>query len=122
MVLVVEDHPLTLEVIARLLRMRGHDARTAPSGYAAVHVMSLVRPDLAMMDICMPGIDGIQVLRAIRNDPSLREMPVIIFTAHEDLACDARQIGAQECFIKGRTSWGTILGCIDELVARHHAA
>ena len=118
MVLVVEDHPVTLQVIAALLRKRGHDARTAPSGHAAIHVLSSIQPDLIVLDMCMPDVDGLYILHKVRRDPTHFRTPVVIFSASEHHAEVGMLAGAQAAFIKGSVSWERFLGHIDQML--HH--
>lgn len=117
MILVVDDHPVTLNAVAAMLRKRGHDARTAPSGHAALNILSATHPDLIVLDLCMPDIEGLHILRALRNDADYRHTPVIAFTASEDHAQAAMDIGANAAFIKGKVSWERFLQHIDRAVA-----
>lgn len=80
-VLVVEDEPDILEVIEHNLRREGYRVLTAEDGDTALAVLRQKRPDLLLLDLMIPGVDGIEICRRIRADPSIRAMPVIMVTA-----------------------------------------
>jgi two-component system, OmpR family, response regulator ResD len=79
-ILVVDDEPTIAEVVARYLARAGYDAQTAVDGPSAVAAAAARRPDLVVLDIMLPGLDGLEVMRHLRED--LRErVPVILLTA-----------------------------------------
>jgi two-component system cell cycle response regulator len=81
-VLVVEDNPLNMKLIRSLLQMgkyRVLEARDAETGLALAQQS---RPDLILMDIQLPGMDGLEATRILKEDPGLREIPVLALTAH----------------------------------------
>src|SRR5829696_5620485 len=80
-VLVVDDTPENISVISGLLRDE-YVVKVAPSGERALQVaMGEARPDLILLDIMMPGMDGYEVLRRLRADPRTSAIPVIFLTA-----------------------------------------
>jgi DNA-binding response OmpR family regulator len=79
-ILVVDDEPTIAEVVARYLARAGYEARTAPDGPSAVAAAALRRPDLVVLDIMLPGLDGLEVMRRLHDDPDTR-VPVILLTA-----------------------------------------
>jgi CheY-like chemotaxis protein len=79
--LVVEDTPHNLELMSFLLRAYGHTVESAVSGEQGIELAHAVRPDLVIMDLQLPGIDGYQAFAALRSDPSLPRMPVVAVTA-----------------------------------------
>jgi len=80
-ILFVDDNPDTLVYIAFMLKRRGYEVMTSPNGQDALQKARENPPDLFLVDVLMPGMDGYQLTRAIRNDPRLRNLPVIIFSA-----------------------------------------
>jgi two-component system, cell cycle response regulator DivK len=80
-VLVVEDNPLNLKLIRDVLQYRGFDVLTAVTGEEGVATVSGAAPDLVLMDLQLPGIDGYQALRQIRADPHRGKVPVVAVTA-----------------------------------------
>ncbi|HQC98084.1 MAG TPA: response regulator [Aquabacterium sp.] len=81
LVLIVDDAPDNLSVVGELLLPR-HAVRVANGGWRALQLARLAPlPDLILLDVMMPGIDGFEVLRALRADPLTAEIPVILLTA-----------------------------------------
>jgi two-component system, OmpR family, KDP operon response regulator KdpE len=77
-VLVVDDEPSIVRVVAANLRAHGYEALTAASGEAALSVIDAHQPDCIVLDLGLPGVDGLEVLRRIRTWAT---MPVVILTA-----------------------------------------
>ena len=84
-VLVVDDTPEVLAYLCELLGKHGYAVRAAPSGELALWSAASRRPDLILLDIRMPGIDGFQVCRCLKADPSSAEVPVIFLSAQSDI-------------------------------------
>jgi CheY-like chemotaxis protein len=80
-VLVVDDNPVSRELIREVLEAPDLQIVEAPDGKAALQSISALRPDVVLMDIQMPVLDGFAVLRALREDPSLQDLPVLAVTA-----------------------------------------
>jgi two-component system, OmpR family, response regulator ResD len=78
--LVVDDEPTIAEVVARYLQRAGYEARTAADGPSAVVEAMSRRPDLVVLDIMLPGLDGLEVMRRLQEDADSR-VPVILLTA-----------------------------------------
>ncbi len=83
-VVVIEDEPEMRRNIVRLLRLEGYDPAEASTGEAGLSLVRERRPDLVICDVMMPGIDGHEVLRAVRADPQLKSVPLIFLTARAD--------------------------------------
>jgi len=84
-IMVVEDHPVSRKMLEAMLR-RNYEVFCAASGQEAVHLASATRPDLVLLDIEMPGMDGFQTLEALRGGVIDAAVPVIFLTAREDSA------------------------------------
>lgn len=82
-ILVVDDSPDNLEVLATRLRFRGYQVETASSGQEAIAKIGEAPPDLVLLDVMMPDIDGYEVTRRIKSDPDLPFIPVILVTARD---------------------------------------
>ena len=81
-VLVVDDEPTISDVVARYLSAAGYATRTAADGGAALAAVADRRPDLVVLDLMLPGMDGLEVMRSIREDPANRDrVAVILLTA-----------------------------------------
>lgn len=81
-ILVVEDHPQNLELVTDLLESAGYRVLTATTAEEGLTVTSAHRPDLILMDIRLPGVDGLQATRMLKEDPATRAIPVIALTAY----------------------------------------
>ncbi len=77
-ILVVEDEPMVAEVVERYLRRDGHEVRVVHDGQTALDAFDQFQPDLIVLDVMLPGIDGMEVCRQVR---SRRETSVIMLTA-----------------------------------------
>ena len=80
-VLIVEDNDKNMKLFRDLLRHAGHVTLEATSGEDGVRLALAHRPDLVLMDIQLPDIDGIEALRRMRADPALRATPVLAVSA-----------------------------------------
>jgi two-component system, OmpR family, response regulator ResD len=80
-ILVVDDEPTIREVLARYLERAGYEATTASDGAQALAISSQSPPDLVVLDIMLPGIDGLEVMRHLRGDDAARHSRVILLTA-----------------------------------------
>ncbi len=83
LILIVDDVPQNVRLLDAVLLPRGFRVTTASSGEEALDVLSKEPPDLVLLDIRMPGIDGYEVCRRIRADPGTAFLPVIMITASE---------------------------------------
>lgn len=80
-VLVVDDEPVNLQVIINLLILEGYDVVAATNGREALERIRTAKPDLVILDVMLPGISGYEVCRAIREEESLSDLPVLMLTA-----------------------------------------
>ena len=81
LILIVEDNDKNMKLVRDIVRHKGHSTLEATTGEAGVQLATLHRPDLILMDIQLPGIDGIEALRRIRAQPLLDAVPVIAVSA-----------------------------------------
>ena len=81
-VLVVDDNEDTATTAALLLRQSGHDVRTAPDGPSALETALDFRPDVALLDIGLPGLDGFEVAKRMRQQPSLQRIVLVAVTGY----------------------------------------
>lgn len=80
-ILVVDDHPLITQSVCDALEVEGYAPRPAFNGQQALEEVEREAPDLMILDVMMPLLDGLGVLKAVRSDPATREIPVIMLTA-----------------------------------------
>ena len=101
-ILIVEDFDDSRQLMAHYLRRWGYAVSEAADGLEALNQTAAVHPDLILMDISMPRMDGLEATARLKADPATRHIPVVIVTAHcqqsrIDSALDA---GARDVFIK----------------------
>jgi len=80
-ILVVEDNPKNLKLVRDVLRFSGYEVIEATSGEDGVRLAAAEEPDLILMDLQLPGIDGAEALRRIRASERTRDVPVVAVTA-----------------------------------------
>jgi CheY-like chemotaxis protein len=80
-VLVADDEQAITELVAFALEMEGYSVIQAPDGPEALRLIREEHPDLAMVDVMMPGLDGREVSRRIKADPETADIPVLLFSA-----------------------------------------
>lgn len=80
-ILVVDDNPTNLKLASALLQSEGHEVVPAGDAEQAQALLSERVPDLILMDIALPGMDGLELTRRLKADPRLRHVPVIALTA-----------------------------------------
>src|SRR4051812_3814174 len=85
-VLLVDDVPENLDLLIDTLRGAGHEIRVAESGERALKQLPHVNPDLVLLDVMLPGIDGFETCRRIKAEPRWRELPVLFVTALNDVS------------------------------------
>jgi sigma-B regulation protein RsbU (phosphoserine phosphatase) len=84
LILIVDDNPTNLDILQTRLRTHNYEVITAADGEAGLAMAREKQPDLMLLDIMMPRMDGIEVCRRIKEDPSLPFMPIIMVTAKAD--------------------------------------
>jgi CheY-like chemotaxis protein len=81
-VLIAEDNPVNRELLRELLELRGYTVLEACDGQEALRMIERAQPKLMLLDIGMPGMDGFAVVRRIRENPRLAQLPVVAVTAY----------------------------------------
>jgi PAS domain S-box-containing protein len=91
-VLIVDDEPAGRETLAALLMSQGYQLAFAANGIEALQQATATQPDLILLDVMMPGLDGFEVCQRIRADTALAEIPIILLTALDDRTARLRGI------------------------------
>jgi phosphoserine phosphatase RsbU/P len=101
-VLVVDDSPVNLQVLVRTLHGTGHRILAARDGRSALDIVKRARPDLVLLDVMMPEVDGFEVCRAIKADPESQDAVVIFLSALGDVSdkVSGLQLGAADYITK----------------------
>jgi two-component system cell cycle response regulator DivK len=93
-ILVVDDQPANAILLAFVLSSAGHEVRTADRAAAALACIAEWSPDLVLMDLQLPGIDGFELTARLRRDPTTRDLPIIAVTAYAMKGDEARALDA----------------------------
>jgi two-component system cell cycle response regulator DivK len=80
-ILIVEDNPMNLKLARDVLEAKGYRVIVAENGECGVALAGAEQPDLVLMDIQLPGIDGVEALQRLRGDPATADTPIVAFTA-----------------------------------------
>ncbi|HJP30093.1 MAG TPA: response regulator [Candidatus Latescibacteria bacterium] len=111
-ILVTDDVPANLDVLFQALDGEGYNVHVASDGVTSLEVATHSHPDLILLDVMMPGIDGYETCRRLKADPALRGIPVIFLTARDDLE------GIVEGFTAGGEDYVTKPFKKEEVLAR----
>jgi twitching motility two-component system response regulator PilH len=120
-ILIVDDSPSQLEGLKRLVEKLGHQTLTAVDGAAGVEAAKRDKPDLVLMDVVMPNLNGFQATRAISKDPGTAHIPVILVTTKDqetDKVWGMRQ-GAK-AYVTKPVSEADLIKVLDEHLSNDH--
>jgi class 3 adenylate cyclase len=97
-ILVVDDNEDNRDMLARRLRRHGYDVHTADGGHAALDTLAKTPVDLVLLDVMMPDLDGYTVLQRLKGDSALRDIPVLMISALDEMDSVVRciQLGAED--------------------------
>lgn len=103
-VLIVDDEPDIIAVMTLALTNRGYSVLNAYDGLQAIALAKKEKPDIVMLDLMLPGVDGFAVIKALKNDPETAPIPVVVITGRTiDDKDKAMQLGAREYLLKPLT-------------------
>jgi DNA-binding response OmpR family regulator len=92
--LIVDDEPTGREILNDILETQGYEIASASHGAAALELAAAFDPDLVLLDVMMPGMDGFEVCRRLRANPALADVAIVLITALDDRASRLRGIEA----------------------------
>jgi CheY-like chemotaxis protein len=118
-ILIVEDELVVRSIYRRKFEMSGYEVETAEEGTAALKMLPVFRPDIIQVDIMMPGMDGVEVIRQIRAWPEFRHVPILVLSSfyRPDLAKEAWKAGATKCVSKMDCTPNLALELIEQLLS-----
>ena len=101
-ILVIEDYSDTRELLSVLLRRKGYNVIEAEDGLEGLLKAGGVYPDLVLLDLALPEMDGVEVARRIHEMPKLSQIPIFVISAYvtEEIKTDLRALGCVEVFKK----------------------
>ena len=95
-VLVVEDNPMNMQLSTDLLQIAGYGVIQAQTAEKGIELAKDKSPALILMDISLPGMDGLEASRMLKNDPDTRKIPIVALTAHA-MKSDEERVFAAGC-------------------------
>ena len=119
--MIVDDDAAVRTSVCRLLRAGRYPVSAVADGAEALNAMRAAPPALVLLDVSMPGMTGLEVLRAAGSDPSLAGVPIVILTANEGRGTrdEAERLGARGFLIKGLdwpdSLWRVVAEFVDPL-------
>jgi len=118
-ILIVEDELIVRSIYRRKFEMSGYQVETAEEGAAALKMLPDFKPDLIQLDIAMPGMDGVEVIRQIRSWPEFSAVPILVVSSfyRPDLAKQAWKAGATKCVSKMDCTPNLALELVEQLLS-----
>jgi DNA-binding response OmpR family regulator len=118
-ILIVEDDKFLRELIAKKLKNEGFDVVEAVNGEEGLKKIKEERPDLVLLDLILPGIDGFEVLARVKEDPNLAQIPVIILSnlGQREEVERGLKLGARDYLIKAHFTPGEIVEKIKNILS-----
>lgn len=120
-ILVIDDHFETLRLTSLILKRKSYTVLTAQSGAGGLELARQSKPDLVLLDIMMPEMDGIEVCRQLRADTAFDNVPIMMFTARSREADrgEALRAGASDIVVKP-TRPRELLDRVGEMLSKQH--
>jgi PleD family two-component response regulator len=117
-ILVIDDHADTVKPLLRILHLEGYTATGAANAYEAIASVQQASPDLILLDVMIPPIDGLTFLMRLREDAKSREIPVIVVSGLSDpqTMARAKELGVRESFIKTQFTSDELLASIAKYI------
>ena len=117
-ILVVDDDPSILRLLAHILEHEGYDVITTSNGIKGLQITQKELPDLVILDVMLPGLDGFEVCHRLRKQPSTAQIPVLMLSAKgQPIDKDTGlKVGANEYLVKP-INRGDFLAALERLLA-----
>jgi CheY-like chemotaxis protein len=93
-ILIVDDNPVNLKLAQVTLRLDGYEVEVAPDAAEAHRILDEFAPDLILMDIQMPGVDGLELTRELKRDPRFQNIAIVALTAYAMKGDQERMLAA----------------------------
>ncbi len=119
-ILVIEDDKFLRELITQKLKREGYDVREAVDGEDGVKKVTEEKPDIILLDLILPGIDGFEVLSKIKDNPERKDVPVVILSnlGQKDDVERGLKLGAVDFLIKAHFTPGEIIEKVEAVLGK----
>lgn len=120
-VLIVEDDPLLSSLLAEKLHGEKFDLRSARTGEEALEIAKRDKPDMILLDLLLPGIDGFEVLRRLKEDPDTKNSVVIILSnlGQESDVSRGKELGAEKYIVKVSLTLSEVVDLVRNTWQKH---
>lgn len=122
-VLLVEDDNLIQEMYETILKLRNFEVELASDGVEGLEKTRALKPDVILLDVMMPKMNGLEMLEKLKNDPQIRDIPVIMLSnlADDEHIRQALSLGALQYIIKSEHVPKEIADMVEQTLASHNA-
>lgn len=116
--LLIEDDPLMIRLYKTLFTTKGFQVFSADNGIDGLDVLREEKPDIVLLDVMMPKMDGLQTIKAIREDPEFKELPVIMLSnlGVNNVISEAFNYGATQYFVKSSVENNELVEAVNTLL------
>jgi PleD family two-component response regulator len=117
MILIVDDQKDIGTSLERLLRYAGHEAVSVTGGAEALAMLHVRKPSLLVLDVNMPEMDGLTVLKSIKEHAELKDVRIVMYSSdtHHETMTEAKRLGALDFLVKGTIGFDKLVDRICEL-------
>jgi DNA-binding response OmpR family regulator len=122
-IVVIEDDPTFLDLLRVHLASAGHEVLTAEDAALGLRAVITEQPELILLDLTVPYLDGFEMIKVLRNDPATKKIPVVVLTGRRDdeTFAEARKLGASQFLTKPVTRDVLIKAIETQLAAKPRA-
>lgn len=119
-VLLIEDDPMIYRLYQKLFTLEGFEIEIAENGNVGLKKLNEAKPDILLMDIMMPEMNGLEMLAKVKEDPETKDIPVVVLTNIADMNITqmALQKGAVLCIIKSQTEPEEVINSVKAVLSR----
>ena len=123
-ILIVEDEEILLTALSEELKQEGFEVAGAKDGVEGVEKAVSEKPDLVLLDLVMPRLDGIGALKQMKDNPAIKDIPVVILTnlSDYDKVSDALSLGAMDYLVKANYRLEELVNKIKTVLERRQAS
>jgi CheY-like chemotaxis protein len=120
-VLLIEDDPLIYRLYEKLFTLEGFEIELAENGQLGLEKLQTFTPDIILLDIMMPTMNGMELLTKLKEDPATQNIPVVVLTNMSDMnvANMAQSKGAQLVIIKSQTEPDDVIASVNAVLAKN---
>ncbi len=118
-ILLIEDDPIISHLYRTKFADEGFQVGLAEDGLKAMKLLATAKPDLVVLDLMLPILSGVEVLKYIRSRPDLKSVPVILLSEAymSDLAQSAETVGVEQALLKSACTPNLLLGIVNDILA-----